>query len=42
MLAETLEKKLKYVISVGQLSLSGTLIYYPEESDKVTPIRFDP
>ena len=42
MLAETLEKKLKYVISVGQVLLSGTLIDYPEESDKVTPIRFDP
>ena len=40
-LVETLEQKVKYVISAGRLLLSGTLIDFPEESEKVTPIRFD-
>ena len=40
-LAETLERKVKYVISAGRLLVSGTLIGFPEDSKKVTPIRFD-
>ena len=40
-LVETLEQKVKYVISAGRLLLSGTLIGFPEESEKVSPIRFD-
>ena len=40
-LVETLEQKVKYVISAGRLLLSWTLIDFPEESEKVTPIRFD-
>ena len=39
--AVTLGRKVKYVMFVGRLSVSGTLIGFLDELEKVIPIRFE-